>query len=247
MVSCGNLLDIREFLTHLARFDDGIRPFCCKNGAKSGRLSSVIRLATVVLGVAVVAAIVYCTYYYRVELGIVKPQNQASGRSAGEAPAVSGWQTVDRPGDGFRVQMPSGAIETRVPAYASDGTVKMVDTIEASPDADITFAVSWSDDPPVSQAGGADADLTLDLARDGALARTQTRLTGESRSSPGGYTMRDFAGRNDAGGVLSARFILAGTRLYMLTAVLPASASRHNDDVSHFFNSFILTGSSPAN
>ena len=209
-----------------------------------------MRLATIALSFAVVAAILYSTYYYRVELGLVKPQNhpetQVAARSGGGLQAAPGWQQIDRSADGFRVQMPSGGVQTQVPAYAVNGTVVPIETIEASTGPESAFAVSWSQNPPVVQ-DGAYAERILDLARDGALARTQTTLTGESRSNPGVYAVRDFAARNAGGGILSARLILAGTHLYMLTAVFPASDSSHTDDVSRFFNSFTLIQSAPAN
>jgi len=211
----------------------------------------VKRLATIAMGIFVVAAILYCTYYYRVELGLVRPQNhqetQTVERAGPELPAAPSWQTINRPTDGFRVEMPSSAIETRVPAYAGDGTVEPVKTIEASLGPETAFAVSWADNPPVERAGGADAERTLDLARDGALARTQTTLTGESRSHAGGFALRDFAARNQGGGILSVRLILAGTRLYILTALFPASGALHDDDVSRFFDSFSITAPSRTN
>jgi hypothetical protein len=213
-----------------------------------------MRAASIVVGIVVIAAILYSAYYYRIELGLVRPANpQTLERAGSELPASSGqtpgWQLIDRPADGFRIEMPSGTAgvtETRIPAFAGDGIVEPVETIEASPGPETTFAVSWADNPPVERASSEDAQRTFDLARDGALARTRTTLTGESRSSSGGLAVRDFAARNNDGGVLSARLILAGTRLYMLTAALPASGPRHDEDVSRFFNSFSIVLAPPA-
>ena len=52
--------------------------------------------------------------------------------------------------------------------------------IYAYPDSQTTYAVTWADNPPVERASGDGAERTLDMARDGALARTQATLIGES-------------------------------------------------------------------
>jgi hypothetical protein len=215
-----------------------------------------MRAATVIIGVVVVAAILYCIYYYRAELGIVKQQTYPAGsarsRVATETPPgsgspITGWSIVDRPAAGFSVEMPSEISETRIPAITGNGTIDPVETIEASPGPETTLAISWAENPPVAQAGGANAELTLDMARDGALARTHTMLTGESRSHSRDHEVSNFAARNHAGGILSARLILTGSRLYMLTATFPDSSAGHADDVNRFFNSFRLITVAPAN
>lgn len=206
----------------------------------------------VALGTLVVAAIVYCIYVYRVELGIAGPVKPLGNESAGEAvsgprPAQIEWQTVDRTLDGFRVQMPAGADETLVPAYNERGGVEEVNMLIASPGPDTSYAVAWADHPPVERAGSKDAQKTLDLARDGALARTQTVLTGQSMTHIDGYSVCQFSGRNDQGGILNAHLVLAGTHLYMLIATFPAASARREADVNRFFDSFKLTQASSAN
>ena len=79
------------------------------------------------------------------------------------------------------------------------------------------------------------------MARDGALGRTQTTLLSESRDNRNGYPSRDFSARNAGGGILNARLILAGNRLYLLIATFPAASARRDEDVNHFFDSFSLT------
>ncbi len=134
--------------------------------------------------------------------------------------------------------MPAGATETQVPAYDARGGTHPVDMIQSSPSPKANFAVTWAENPPVEQGSGGNSAKTLDRARDGALARTQTSLTDESRSKHEGYLESDFAARNDGGGTLSARLILARTRLYMLIATYPSASNRREDDMNRFFNSF---------
>ena len=204
------------------------------------------RLVRFVLVILVIGAIAFCVYRYRVELGLVHPatsQESANSEqaSSGLQPAHIVWQALDRSPDGFKVEMPAGTRQTQIPAYDERGNVDQVDMIYAYPDSQTTFAVTWADNPPVERASRDGADRTLDLARDGALARTQATLTGESRDQRDGFPARDFSGRNEGGGILNARMILAGRRLYMLIVAFPASSARSGEDVNHFFDSFSLT------
>lgn len=194
-------------------------------------------------------AIAYCIYVYRADLGITgsgKPQQSQSADQANVAPAPAHieWQGLDRSPDGFKVQMPTGTDESQIPAYNELGGVEEVNMISASVGSETTFAVAWADHPPVERASSQDAEKTLDFARDGALARTQAVLTGESRSRIDGYPVRQFSARNDHGGILNARLVLAGTHLYMLIATFPAASARRDQDVSRFFDSFTLTPAS---
>jgi hypothetical protein len=203
------------------------------------------------LGILVLGAIAYCIYVYRVELGIAAPPKTPTGESsdqtaAGPQPAKIEWQLVDRTPDGFRVQLPAGFDETLIPAYNALGGVEQVNMLLSNPGSNTTFAVAWADHPPVERASSQDAEKTLDMARDGALARTQTVLTGQSMTRIDGYPVCQFSGRNDEGGILNARLILAGTHLYMLIATFPSSATRREADVNRFFDSFSLTQASSA-
>jgi hypothetical protein len=138
--------------------------------------------------------------------------------------------------------MPSDTSEIQVPAYDAEGGAEEMDMIVATPNAETTYAVAWDDNPPVERASGEAVERTLDNARDGALARTQTTLVGESRTNYMGYPGRDFSGRNQSGGLFNARLILKGTTLYMMIAAFPAPSARRDEDVNHFFDSFKLTG-----
>ena len=101
--------------------------------------------------------------------------------------------------------MPAGASETQIPAYTGSGVVEQVEMIEAQVDPDTTYSVAWADNPPVGRAASEDIEKTLDMARNGALGRTQTTLISESRSNRDGYPAHDFSGRNAGGGILDAR------------------------------------------
>jgi hypothetical protein len=157
-------------------------------------------------------------------------------------PAPVSWHEENRMQDGFRIDMPSDASEIQVPAYNQNGGAVEMEMLVAAPNAQTTYAVAWDDNPPVEEASGGSIERTLDNARDGALARTQTTLVGESKANFLGYPGREFTGRNANGGLFNARLILAGTKLYMMIAAFPAPSARRDEDVSHFFDSFKLAG-----
>jgi hypothetical protein len=152
------------------------------------------------------------------------------------------WQKVDRSADGFRVEMPLNTKEIRIPAYDETGKADKVNMIFSSPDVDTSYSVAWEDDPPVARVSNDAPDRTLESARDGAVARTQTTLENESATSTQGFPGREFTARNSGGGVLNAQLIYAGPRLYMLTAAFPSAGAKREKDVRRFFNSFVVTG-----
>jgi len=197
-------------------------------------------------------------YLHRQELGLVLPHGDAPSDSgslggatepvaSGSSPVVHAgrfnWQRIDRP-EGFAVEMPGDVRKIEVPAFSERGNTEQVQMILCNPETEITFSVSWEDNPPIARSGDRSVDHILDAAKDGALARTQTTEDGESRSTPGGNPGRDFVGRNAGGGVLSARLIYVGQRLYLLSATFPSAAARRDEDIARFFNSFALTARS---
>lgn len=152
------------------------------------------------------------------------------------------WQKVDRAADGFKLEMPTDIKEIQVPAYSETGETDKVNMIFSNPDADTAYSVAWEDNPPVARVSKQAPGRTLESARNGAVARTQTTLVNESATNTQGFPGREFAARNAGGGILNSRLIYAGSRLYMLTAVFPSAGARRDKDVSRFFNSFVITG-----
>jgi hypothetical protein len=200
----------------------------------------VILLAIVILG---------CVYVYlhRYELGLVSPASSGADDSASTDqsastahPAHIVWQKVDRASDGFTVEMPTDVKEIQIPAYNETGGSDQVNMIFATPDAETTYSLAWADSPPVARANNMSVDQTLDTARDGALARTQTTLVTETKASPQGFPDREFSARNVGGGVMNSRLIYAGKRLYMLIAAFPSTSARRDEDVNRFFNSLTM-------
>ncbi len=204
----------------------------------------------ILLVVILILGIVY-VYRHRVELGIVGPpagsreENASSGLPSSAArPAQISWQSVDRTPDGFKVEMPTDIKQIQVPAYNEQGGSEQVDMIYAYPDSETCFSVAWAENPPVERVNSEVPDRTLDMARDDAMARTQTTLVTESEVSQQGFPARDFSARNLGGGVMNSRLILARRRLYMLTATFPSVGARRDEDVARFFSSFSVVAPS---
>lgn len=199
-------------------------------------------------------------YEHRAELGLVRAPDARviSGASAGMGtgtdeseepmaavgrPAEVSWRQADRSVDGFKVDMPGDIEELQIPAYNETGGQDQVNMIFSNADAETTFSVAWSDDPPVARVNDRNPNKILDMARDDAMARTQTSLTGESRTTVAGFPGRDFSASNVGGGVLNSRLIYANPRLYMLIASFPSASARREEDVLRFFNSFQIVPS----
>lgn len=158
--------------------------------------------------------------------------------SSAARPAPMNWQPSTRPDAGFTIEMPAEPKDLQVPAYNEGGSTEPVKMIFANPDGVTTFAVSWQDNPPVARVNNRVPDKTLEAARDGMLTRTQTFLDSEARATAAGYPARDVSAHNAGGGVLNARLIYTGERLYTLMALFPAPSARREQDVVRFYNSF---------
>jgi hypothetical protein len=156
-----------------------------------------------------------------------------SGRSS-----RGGWRTVDRGGDGFKISLPGDAKDLQVPAYNESGGSEPVHMLMANPNPDSTFAITWQDNPPVMRMSSHVPERTLNAARDGMLIRTQTTIVSQSLSTQRGSPSMDVLARNVQGGVLNARLILAGTRLYLMMALFNSPDAAQGQDVSRFFDSF---------
>ncbi len=201
------------------------------------------QLYFIVLTGILILGIVYI-YLHRQELGLTGlPGFGVEGDTSAEqsTPASMSWRKVDRSQDGFKVEMPAEVQETEVPAYNETGGSEQVNMILCNPNSETSFSVAWADDPPVARVNGHAPDRTMDMARDDALARTQTILIEEYRTNTDGYPARDFVGRNMNGGLISSRMIYAGPRLYLLSAAFPSASARRDKDVTRFFDSFILS------
>ena len=186
-------------------------------------------------------------WLHRVELGLVRPANlETEDASNGEPaspitrPARITWENVNRSPDGFKVEMPADIEELQVAASNERGGADQISMIRSKSNAETTFAVAWADDPPVARANSRSAGRILDMARDDAMARTQTSLTTETRNMVGGFPARDFSARNTSGGVMTSRLIYVNPRLYMLIAAFPSQSARREQDVARFFDSFAI-------
>lgn len=171
------------------------------------------------------------------------PESQESTPFA--RPATISWNKVDASANGFRVEMPVDVKHIQIPAYTESGVTEQLDMIFANPDAETTFSVSWQDNPSVAR-GGRSPESILAMARDGAMARTQTTLVSESVRNEKNFPGRVFEARNTGGGVMNCRLIYASKRLYMMIAAFPSARARRNRDVTRFFNSFTLVGATGA-
>jgi hypothetical protein len=202
-----------------------------------------------IIGAAVVIALgVGYVVVHRQQLGFAGPHaiGTRDGRDAQSPkpdarPASIEWQKIEHGQDGFRVDMPEDIKQIQIPAYTETGGTQRLDLIYSNPDAETTFSAAWQNNPPVARVNRQIVDRTLEMARDGAIARTQTTLVNETRENTQGIPGRMFEARNSGGGVMNARLIYAGSHLYMLIASFPSVRARRDRDVTRFFDSFAIT------
>jgi hypothetical protein len=208
----------------------------------------------------VVAGAGYLVYSDRQRLGLghrlgATPSSEsadASAPGADAAPSLDAmkpsklkWRSVPRPDDGFTVALPEGSRNSEAPALNETGGSEPVKILESHSGDNTVYAVMWQDNPPVARVNKNAPDRALDQARDGMLARTQTTLVSEIRIRPGGSAGREILAHNAAGGILNARLIYIQTagakdRLYTLLALFPTASARREQDVNHFFDSFVM-------
>ncbi len=143
--------------------------------------------------------------------------------------------------------MPADAKQIKIPAYNEHGGSEQADMLYAYPDPQICYSITWAEDPPVERVNRHVPDRTLEMAVADALDRSQTVLVTKSEVKQQGFPGRDFSARNAGGGVFSSRLILARHRLFMLTAAYPSADARREQDVSHFFNSFLVVSAAKNN
>ncbi|HEY1897909.1 MAG TPA: hypothetical protein VGG62_16635 [Terracidiphilus sp.] len=148
------------------------------------------------------------------------------------------WRTVDRAGDGFKINLPGDPKDLQVPAYNESGGSEPVHMLMAAPNADSTFAITWQDNPPVMRISSHEPERTLNAARDGMLVRTQTMMVSQLLSNQHGNPTMDVLARNVQGGILNARLVCAGNRLYIMMALFNSADAAQDQDVSRFFDSF---------
>ncbi len=185
------------------------------------------------------AAGAFYVYTHRESLGVLTHLIGGGADSESARPAKMSWQSVDRPNDGFKVDLPSEPKEMAAQAFNETGGAEPIRMIAAAPDDDTYFAVTWQDNPPVARMNNRAPEATLNMARDGMLARTQTSLVNQSLSLQRGNPSLEVSARNGGGGVLDARLIMAGNRLYVLMALFPSAGARRERDVARFFDSFV--------
>jgi hypothetical protein len=195
-----------------------------------------------VVAILVVIGVIYALRY-RSDIGFLREwlptKTSDANLDIGSAKDVE-WRPVDETAQGFKLEMPGDPRQIVVQADNEAGSTEPISMLQVKPEPNRTFAVAWADKPPVARMNDLVPEKTLDEARDGALARTATTKISEVRSNPQGFPGRDIEARNVAGGILDARLIYAGSRLYMLIATSPSAAGRHEDDVTRFFNSFTI-------
>jgi hypothetical protein len=223
-----------------------------------GNLVVVKQWPYILIVLIVIVGAGYLVYSDRQRLGLgrvldVRSASENAGTAGADSAAILNpmkpskvkWRAIPKSVDGFTIELPGSTRDSEAPAFNQTGGTEPVKMIESTSGDDTVYAVTWQDNPPVARINNNIPDRTLDQARDGMLARTQTTLMSETRILESGFPGREILARNASGGILNARLIYvpgagAKDRLYTLMALFPTAGARHEQDVTHFFNSFVM-------
>lgn len=210
-------------------------------------------------GVALLAGAVYVYFNWntiRPIFGFNTGIQHSSGSSAKKSTGFSlfgskgklNWQTYTSDDGGYRVEVPDSVHADTVPAYNQEGSTEPIHMQIAHIEGNVAYAIAWADNPPITRISRTSPESTLDMARDGALDRTHTKLITETKLAVQGFPARDFQASTQPGSAfLYSRLIYAGQRLYMLSVIFPSADTLHEQDTVRFFNSFkISQGASTA-
>jgi len=157
------------------------------------------------------------------------------------------WQSYTNDDGGYRVEVPDSVRADTVPAYNQEGSTEPIHMQIAHIEGNVSYAIAWADNPPITRISRTSPESTLDMARDGAMDRTHTKLITESKLMIQGFPARDFQASTQPGSAfLYARLVYAGQRLYMLTVIYPNAETLHEQDTIRFFNSFKINQNSNA-
>lgn len=109
-----------------------------------------------------------------------------------------------------------------------------------APGKDVGFALGYCD-YPLHMMRGANIEMMLDGARDGAVRNVNGTLVSENQINVQGNSGREIHATIPQGD-LRARFFIVGNRMYMLMAIEGRGESIPEADRTRFFDSFQLRG-----
>lgn len=145
------------------------------------------------------------------------------------------WQTYTSPDGSFSVQLPDKpSIEpTQVPLEGNGTTT--IDFITANPTTHTAYSCFYFDQESIV---GKSPDEVLKAARDGSLSKIQGTILDEKRIKVDGYPALETQASVRGHELFDSRIIVAGKRVYMITAVATAKEDREAKTVQRVMDSF---------
>ncbi|HKB97519.1 MAG TPA: hypothetical protein VKD23_01905 [Terriglobales bacterium] len=145
------------------------------------------------------------------------------------------WRTYTAPDGSFSVQFPDkpSVVPTQVP-FGSGGTTT-IDFITANPTTHTAYSCFYFDQESIV---GKSPNEVLGAARDGSLRKVQGTLLTEKRIEVEGYPALDTQASARGNSLFDSRIIVAGKRIYMITAIATAKEDREAKTVKRVMDSF---------
>jgi hypothetical protein len=145
------------------------------------------------------------------------------------------WQTYTSPDGSFSIQLPGKPTVEPTQVPVPGGRTTKIDFITASPTPRTAYSCVYFDQESIA---GKSPDEVLVAARDGSLRKIQGTTLNEKRIEVEGYPALDTHASARGNELFDSRIIIAGKRVYMITAFASTKEDRQEKTEQRVMNSF---------
>lgn len=145
------------------------------------------------------------------------------------------WQTYTAPDGTFSIELPGKPTVETIQVPADDGGTMPIAMISARPTAHTYYGFNYFEKESI---GRKSPDEALVSARDGSLRKIQGTVLTEKRLEIEGHPALDTQASARGDSLYDSRLIIAGNRLYMISAVATVKDKREAKTVQRVMNSF---------
>jgi len=145
------------------------------------------------------------------------------------------WTTYTAPDNTFSIELPGKPAAETTQAPGKDGRSKTIHMVTANPTDATFYSCACVDQDTTDQRP---SDQILASARDGSLANIQGTLKDETKIQVDGHPGLEIQANARGNSLFDSRLILAGKRLYMISAVATAPQERDPKTAQRVMTSF---------
>jgi hypothetical protein len=145
------------------------------------------------------------------------------------------WLTYTSPDDSFSIQLPGKASVEPTKIPLEDGGSMMATVISASPTDHTAYMITYIER---TNFGQRPPDQVLDAARDGGLRKIQGTVLTQKKITVQGYPGLDVQARARRDSLADFRIVVAGDRLFVITAIATEDDDREPKTIERILDSF---------